>query len=478
VETYEESFEIDKSRRSWWRRWLKRIGWSLLILAVSSAGRQAWVHYQATKKLQETLTEMDRVEPGWRLEDIEAAREPVPEEENSARVVIAAARLLPKNWPPQEFHDPFSRLKPVEQFAPEDFARLTKELENVRPALKEAHKLTRMPRGRHHIVYERNVLDTCLNDQGETRRIATLLVCDVLRHDQNGDGKIALTSCRAAVNAARSLGDEPMTLSQLIRIACVEAACRAVERTLAQGEPSQDELMVIQRVLEVEETHPGLLICMRGERAMSDALFSAIENGDVSVNGLADVRWSWLDSALIWLWRMDTREDHALMLSLMAYRIAEAQLPMHEQVQAECLFEQDVRNLPRTAILTGLLMPAVTKLGKAFRRKHACLRCMIVALATEHYRQTHKTWPNTLDKLRPDFLSAVPVDPSDGKPLRYRRLDDGVVIYSVSSDGVDNNGNLDPQHRDQPGVDMGYRLWDVPKRRQPPKPSAPLPNPR
>jgi hypothetical protein len=31
--------------------------------------------------------EMDRAEPGWRLEDIEAAREQVPEEENSARVL-------------------------------------------------------------------------------------------------------------------------------------------------------------------------------------------------------------------------------------------------------------------------------------------------------------------------------------------------------------------------------------------------------
>jgi len=64
----------------------------------------------------------------------------------------------------------------------------------------------------------------------------------------------------------------------------------------------------------------------------------------------------------------------------------------------------------------------------------------------------------------------IPFDPFDGLPLRYRRLDDGVMIYSISSDGVDNNGNLDTAHPNQPGVDIGYRLWDVAKRRQPPRP--------
>jgi hypothetical protein len=72
-------------------------------------------------------------------------------------------------------------------------------------------------------------------------------------------------------------------------------------------------------------------------------------------------------------------------------------------------------------------------------------------------------------------LAAVPLDPFDGEPLRYRRFEDGIVIYSTSSDGVDNNGNLDREHPDQPGVDVGCRLWNVAKRRQPPRPKPPKP---
>jgi hypothetical protein len=458
--------------------WLKRLGTILLLAGIAIAIRQAWHHSEVTEKQHVVLDELDRTEPGWRLEDIEAAREKIPEQENSARIVIAASSLLPQPWPSHDLPDLFAHTAPQEQLAPDDFARLNQELEKVRPALETARKLTKMPRGRHHIIYERNTLETRLNEQGETRRIAILLAYDALRYDQIGDGKSALTSCGAALNAARSLGDEPITLSQLIRSACVLIACQAIERTLAQTEPPPDELLALQRALEVEDAHPGLLIIMRGERAMCNALFEAVENGDVSLNGLAGVRWSWLDYAFVSIGRMDTHEDHVLMLSLMARAITAAQLPMHEQIEAERKLDQEiraVRGLSRPPILTGLLMSPMTKQGEASRRKHAYIRCTIVALACERFRRDHGGWPASIDKLCPKYLDALPLDPFDGRPLRYRRLDDGIVIYSISSDGVDNGGNLDRERTNQPGVDIGFRLWDVARRRQPPQPKQQQP---
>jgi hypothetical protein len=477
VATHEQSFVITKQRRRW-LRWLKRAGWGLLILLFLAVCAWAWWHHSVQQRLSEALAELDRSEPGWRLEDIEAAREKIPEEENSARVVIAASKLLPQPWPPKDFPDLLTQFAPEGQLAPDDFARLNRELEKVRPALDEARKLAKMPRGSHHIVYERNTAETRLDDQGKTRRIAILLAYDAVRYNQIGDGKNALISCRAALNTARSLGDEPITISQLLRTACVVTACQAIERTLAQSEPPPDELSALQRALEVEDAFADLLIIMRGERAMGNALFEAVENGDVSLNGLAGVRWSWLDYALISIWRMDTHEDHVLMLSLMARAIADAQLPMHEQIEAERQLDQEiqaVRALPRPPLLTGLLMSPMTKRGESSRRKHACIRCMTIALAAEHYRRECGAWPDTLEKLRPKHLTAVPLDPYDGQPLRYHRLDDGAVIYSVGHDTIDDGGNLDREHPSQPGMDIGFRLWNVAKRRQPPRPKEQQP---
>ena len=40
----------------------------------------------------------------------------------------------------------------------------------------------------------------------------------------------------------------------------------------------------------------------------------------------------------------------------------------------------------------------------------------------------------------PLYLNAVPADPFDGQPLRFKRLSKGYVIYSVGSDGRDDGG--------------------------------------
>jgi hypothetical protein len=72
--------------------------------------------------------------------------------------------------------------------------------------------------------------------------------------------------------------------------------------------------------------------------------------------------------------------------------------------------------------------------------------------------------------LIPEFLDKVPTDPYDGKPLRYRRLDDGVVVYSIGRDGKDDGGKLDRNDQLRAGIDFGFQLWDVNRRRQPWRP--------
>ena len=70
---------------------------------------------------------------------------------------------------------------------------------------------------------------------------------------------------------------------------------------------------------------------------------------------------------------------------------------------------------------------------------------------------------------RPNYLAAVPLDPYVGGPLRFRRLEDGVVIYALGPDGQDNGGRFRRRGElaTNPGWDVGFRLWDVAQRRQP-----------
>jgi hypothetical protein len=67
-----------------------------------------------------------------------------------------------------------------------------------------------------------------------------------------------------------------------------------------------------------------------------------------------------------------------------------------------------------------------------------------VLLAVERYRLAHASLPETLERLVPDYLAAVPADPFDGAPLRYQRLTRGFVVYSVGEDGKDDGGRKLP----------------------------------
>jgi hypothetical protein len=83
----------------------------------------------------------------------------------------------------------------------------------------------------------------------------------------------------------------------------------------------------------------------------------------------------------------------------------------------------------------------------------AHLRAARTALAIDRFRNARGKLPETLDSLVPDFLDAVPQDPFDGKPLRYKPLDKGYVLHSVGSDGVDNDGRPVTAH------DSIYVYW-------------------
>src|SRR5439155_24071289 len=89
---------------------------------------------------------------------------------------------------------------------------------------------------------------------------------------QEGDADRAAGLVRGMLGAARSVGDEPMLISALVRLTCDAQAGEALERVLAQGEPSTHELEAVQVLLEKEASEPLFLQAVRGERAIKHRL--------------------------------------------------------------------------------------------------------------------------------------------------------------------------------------------------------------
>jgi hypothetical protein len=478
--SHDDDPALVRARR--WRRWVCRAGLLVLALLAVGVGFLLWAHHRISSNLADAVAELDRTDPGWRLEEIEAAREKVPDEENSALRVVAAGKLLPKDWPSRDFPQTIDDIPPQEQLTPDETARLEAELEAVHAAVQIARELADLPRGRHHIEYSPLIVDMELEDQHTARDVAHLLEFDVMRCAQAGNLRQALLSCRAILNAGRSIGDEPLLIPQLIRVVCARVACRKSERVLAQGEPPSDEMEHLQRALADEALHPDYLIAMRGERAADHAVFDALETGKVPVSQVEELQPGWQELGLGWGVRHNLRAEHPLMLSLMTEGVRIVQLPREERAAALRRYEGEIDTLPQTTVLTHLLLPNLPMLIKGSQEKKALIHGTVAALACERYRQKEGTWPEKLTDLVPEYLPEVPTDPYDGKPLHFRRLADGLVLYAVGPDGQDDGGTLERASSVIPGTDVGFRLWDVAERRQPPsprpaKPEDPLPFP-
>jgi hypothetical protein len=67
---------------------------------------------------------------------------------------------------------------------------------------------------------------------------------------------------------------------------------------------------------------------------------------------------------------------------------------------------------------------------------------VVTAIALKRYQLQHGAWPETLAAMVPALLPSVPIDPYDGKPLRYHPNADGTfLLYCVGEDGVDDGGD-------------------------------------
>ncbi|MBN2560578.1 MAG: hypothetical protein JXQ75_06580 [Phycisphaerae bacterium] len=70
-----------------------------------------------------------------------------------------------------------------------------------------------------------------------------------------------------------------------------------------------------------------------------------------------------------------------------------------------------------------------------------CLRdAALTMLALAEYYRQHRDYPETLDELVPDLLPRLPIDYADGRILRYRRVENNFVLYSIGEDGKDDGG--------------------------------------
>jgi len=463
---------ILRTRRS--RLFLFAITVFLALILAAQVPRLIHHHEEkkVTAELDAFIAGLDAKEPGWRLADIEAGRAMVSDEENSATIVLAASKLLPETWPPESFGDLEYRSYQNDWPNREELKEITDEVSEHQAALSKALQLESFPRGRFPSPIDKwKGYNSRPDHIADVARVDSLLTYESLAKAYGRDPKEVLRCCFALVNLGRSLGDEPTIISQGVRRQVLARSIACFEQLLSQETIDVSELSKFQKALEQETEFPNGRIAMQGERA------SAHMRHVDYVTRYEEVKEEGEKYSDVFKDRRRLKECHLFLLEK-STTILKA-LGSDAQTRNAQLRQIDRDNMNFAASPNNIGMTVCPKAAKwlglidNIGRGQAVVQCAMTAIAAERYRMKHDHWPETLEKLAPEFLKEAPLNPLSGETLQMKMTEDQLVIYALESDKKFYDGRVSTSLTTaNKNENLGFRLW-APKKRPVPIPSTP-----
>lgn len=285
---------------------------------------------------------------------------------------------------------------------------------------------------------------------------ARLLQLESVLATDRGEVSRALKALENLSRLTGLLAEEPILISQLVRIACAHILLEGLERLLNQATLSASELRQAEAMLQSLDLQKSLSPTLQTERVMALSIFNlsseawaALGNEDQQGSEGSASSQDGAGMAMRLMRLLGVVDvDRRFMLETLGQAIAWSEEGTPESLRrTEDLLEdvgKQVKQFP-PKIFSGMLLPALSKAATKFAQFEARRRAALTALAIEQYRLEHQgQLPDTLAAVRSAPAAELRLDPFDGQPLRFRKLPKGFVVYSVGSDRTDEEGREKP----------------------------------
>ncbi len=279
-----------------------------------------------------------------------------------------------------------------------------------------------------------------------------------LAHLANDDPEAALADIRMGLFLAESIREEPLLISQLVRIACLNIALQPVREGLKEKKWTAEQLAAIEKQLAAIELLKGYQISILGERelanlaidqmAINPKVFNEMTEGEFDKIGLAPEGWL----------RHNQKRLNEMHLKFSQRIVAPKTRRIHPDVAAAFNKELDARTkrkLPIYDIFSRMLLPAIDKvaikIGSAQTAvDHARIGCLL-----ELHHLEHKNYPEKLA----DLKKTLPLDPYNGKPYAYKLTKEGrYQLYGIGWNQKDDGGTV-INKGDRPDYEKGDLVW-------------------
>ena len=377
------------------------------------------------------------------LEELDAWYPAVPDAENAALVYQEAFALMQAVDPDFTRLAELYRLRDAELagsgYSPEHVDVIAGYLSVQTKGVAKLEEASRLKRARFPVDYTMGS-DAVLDHLAPMRSSARLLALEIGRALAQGDSERAINNNVQMLAIVRAGGTEPSLVAQLVRIAIASMVFEELERTLSHGDFLSPELAALDAAWVEAHRPDALAQALAGERCLTSSMMISLLNDNATVNdpdleAISKARNN-LPAALF--------RTYIAYEELSVYRGFANAIPEGEPDWPVLYANPPMQDAAENtwAPLTAILMPALSRVHRAFIRDETIYRTARTALAVERYRLDHDALPDTLAACVPKYVPAeVIADPYTGEPLKYRPEEDGgYQVYSVFENLVDDGG--------------------------------------
>lgn len=399
-------------------------------------------------------------------EEVVAARRHVPDEENSALILLDAFPFL------QRAEGAYAELL-VYEFGSE-FMSGARHSEQVRAlvqdyldanaeALERIRQAAQFPRGAYPLDPLGSPWEQPFDHLTGVREAVYLCCIEAALHAEAGDARKAAACLKAGRAVSASLGDSATLIEGLVRIATGAIWVGGLQRALELCEMPAEDLRMLRAEAALADEGLSLELAFYGERSSAYALLGASGEMDWTAAWGPPAARGFLLYRVLPSW---VERDTLHYFGLIERAARASTLPLAERLREARAVAREVQRLALSAPRNGLSVNWGPGVSRALREEvKADMRLQVaeVALAVEEWRMEHGRWPDSLEELVPELLDAIPQDPFSDGAIRYARTEDGVIVYSVGEDGKDNGGLTEEQAVQKATVQI-EEGWDLPFR--------------
>jgi len=275
------------------------------------------------------------------------------------------------------------------------------------------------------------------------RSATKALTIKALSAARSGNADEALSACEIALKLQAIGRSRPMLLTFLVQIANEAIIFETVNHILRTSRPSDQALESFRQSLADNDHEAFFQEAAKGERAFGLSVFSQIQEGDGDVSELdysIPFSGTWFGQAYL-------NDDMAMYLDLMDAKISNISEPYATQAPR---FEQLLATLKQSRfrfILSKLLIPSFQETHNAFTRVQAQQRALQILCEQPDAVLNPTIGPETPTQLDP-YL--------DSTSMCIRQSPEGLFVYSVGENLVDDKGQITPDLDSKHALDEGY----------------------